>query len=68
MGVWGQIFFLLWRLPTPTKNSPLGFKYRLFYGLKDGTPDIRYDNEKGKKETFRKSLSKGYIFRISELY
>jgi hypothetical protein len=39
---------ILWGLPTPTKNSPQGFKYRLFYGLKDGTPVIRYDNEKGK--------------------
>jgi len=39
---------ILWRLPTPTKNSPHGLKYRLFYGLKDGTPVIRYDNEKGK--------------------
>jgi hypothetical protein len=39
---------ILWRLPTPTKNSRHGFKYRLFYGTKDGTSFIRYDNEKGK--------------------
>ena len=30
------------------KSTSHGFKYRLFYGLPDGTPVIRYDNEKGK--------------------
>ncbi len=38
---------ILWKLPT-TKDSPRRFKYRLFYGLDDGTPVIRYDNERGK--------------------
>jgi hypothetical protein len=39
---------ILWKLPAVTKSSSHGFKYRLFYGLKDGIPAIRYDNEKGK--------------------
>ena len=39
---------VLWKLPAKTKNSPHGFKYRLFYGLNDGTSVIRYDNERGK--------------------
>lgn len=39
---------ILWELPTPTRFRRHKLKYRLFYGLKDGTPVIRYDNEKGK--------------------
>jgi hypothetical protein len=38
---------ILWKLTT-SKNSPHGFKYRLFYGSNDGTSVLRYDNERGK--------------------
>jgi hypothetical protein len=39
---------ILWKLPTKTKFNRHGFKYRLYYGLEDGTSIVRYDNEKGK--------------------
>jgi hypothetical protein len=39
---------VIWRLPRRTKERQHGLKYRLYYGLADGTCIIRYDNEKGK--------------------
>lgn len=39
---------VLWQLPEPTKDRPHGLKYRLYYGLADGTGVVRYDNETGK--------------------
>ena len=39
---------VLWQLPRPTPDRPHGFKYRLYYGLADGTCLVRYDNETGK--------------------
>jgi hypothetical protein len=39
---------ILWRLPTSTPDRPDGLKYRLYYGLADGTCLVRYDNESGK--------------------
>jgi hypothetical protein len=39
---------VLWQLPRPTKDRPHGLKYRLYYGLADGTCVVRYDNETGK--------------------
>ena len=39
---------VLWRLPRPTLDKPQGLKYRLYYGLPDGTCVVRYDNEIGK--------------------
>jgi hypothetical protein len=39
---------VLWRLPEKTYDRPHGLKYRLFYGLADGTCVVRYDNETGK--------------------
>lgn len=39
---------ILWQLPDKTSDRPHGFKYRLFYGLSDGTCLVRYDNETGK--------------------
>ena len=39
---------VLWQLPKPTKDRPHGLKYRLYYGLADGTCVVRYDNETGK--------------------
>lgn len=39
---------VLWQLPAPTVDRPHGLKYRLYYGLADGTCLVRYDNETGK--------------------
>ena len=39
---------VLWQLPEKTFDRPHGLKYRLFYGLADGTCMVRYDNETGK--------------------
>jgi hypothetical protein len=39
---------VLWQLPRSTKDRPHGLKYRLYYGLPDGTCMVRYDNETGK--------------------
>ena len=39
---------VLWQLPRITKDRPYGLKYRLYYGLADGTCMVRYDNETGK--------------------
>ncbi len=39
---------VLWRLPEPTQERPHGLKYRLYYGLADGTCLVRFDNERGK--------------------
>ena len=38
---------VLWQLPEPTPERPLGFKYRLYYGRR-GVCLVRYDNETGK--------------------
>ena len=39
---------VLWRLPSKTSDRPHGLKYRLYYGLSDGTCVVRFDNESGK--------------------
>jgi len=39
---------VLWQLPEKTTDRPHGLKYRLYYGLDDGSCLIRYDNESGK--------------------
>ena len=39
---------VLWQLPEKTAEKPYGLKYRLYYGLADGTCAVRYDNETGK--------------------
>ena len=39
---------VIWRLPKDYPERPHGLKYRLYYGLADGTPLVRYDNESGK--------------------
>jgi len=39
---------VLWQLPRPSKDRSHGLKYRLYYGLADGTCVVRYDNETGK--------------------
>ena len=53
---------VLWQLPEKTSDRPHGLKYRLYYGLDNGTCLVRYDNEsakgdhkhiKGREESFR---------------
>lgn len=39
---------VLRRLPQKSAERPQGIKYRLYYGLADGTCLVRYDNESGK--------------------
>ena len=41
---------VLWQLPKRTSERPHGLKYRLYYGLADGTCIVRYDNETGKRD------------------
>ena len=38
---------VLWQLPNKTPDRPHGLKYRLYYGLGDGTNLVRFDNESG---------------------
>jgi hypothetical protein len=38
----------LWQLPRKTSDRPHGLKYRLYYGLGDGTCLVRFNNESGK--------------------
>ena len=53
---------VLWQLPEKTSDRPHGLKYRLYYGLDNGTCLVRYDNEsskgdhkhiKGREESFQ---------------
>jgi len=39
---------VLWKRPKKTSDRPYGLKYRLYYGLADGTCLVRFDNESGK--------------------
>ncbi len=39
---------VLWQLPGWSAEKPYAMKYRLYYGLSDGTCMVRYDNETGK--------------------
>jgi len=39
---------VLWMLPEKMPRSSHRFKYRLYYGLADGTCLVRYDNETAK--------------------
>ena len=39
---------ILWQLPHKTPDRTHGLKYRLYYGLDDGTSLVRFDNESGK--------------------
>jgi Family of unknown function (DUF6516) len=41
---------VLWQLPEKTRDMPHGLKYRLYYGLADGTCVVRYDNETAKSD------------------
>lgn len=39
---------VLWQLPEKITDKQYSLKYRLYYGLPDGTCLVRYDNEPGK--------------------
>ena len=39
---------ILWQLPQKSPDRPHGLKYRLYYGLADGSCIVLYDNESGK--------------------
>lgn len=39
---------ILWKLRERSSVRPHGLKYRLYYGLADGTCIVRYDNEAAK--------------------
>lgn len=39
---------VIWYLSEPLPGSPHPYKYRLFYGMADGSCLVRYDNERGK--------------------
>ena len=39
---------VLWQIPKKSAGKPYDIKYRLYYGLSDGTCIVRYDNEMGK--------------------
>ena len=41
---------VLWQLPHKTPDRAYGLKYRLYYGLGDGTCLVRFDNESGKSD------------------
>jgi hypothetical protein len=55
---------VLWQLPGTTAERPSGLKYRLYYGLPDGTCAVLYDNETGKGDHrhFR-TVEESYPFR-----
>ena len=41
---------VLWQLPHRVPDRLHGLKYRLYYGLGDGTCLVRFDNESGKAD------------------
>jgi hypothetical protein len=41
---------VLWKVLRASRERPHGLKYRLFYGAKDGSSAVRYDNEAGEGE------------------
>ena len=58
---------ILWQLPKKTKKRPHGLKYRLYYGLPDGTCIVRYDNETGKGDHKHvEKDEKAYQFKDAE--
>ena len=58
---------VLWKLPNKTTDRPHGLKYRLYYGLSDGTCIVRYDNESGKgNHKHIKGKEKSYQFKDVE--
>jgi len=58
---------VLWKLPNKTSDRLHGLKYRLYYGLSDGTCIVRYDNESGKgNHKHIKGKEKSYQFKDVE--
>ena len=58
---------VLWQLPEKTAENSHGLKYRLFYGLAEGTCVVRYDNEAGKGgHRHRRGKEERYRFRDVE--
>jgi hypothetical protein len=54
---------VLWQLPGKPSEKPRALKYRLYYGLADGTLIVRYDNETGKGDhRHRGGLEEPYVF------
>lgn len=39
---------VIWQIPRKSAEKPHKLKYRLYYGLAEGTCLVRYDNEMGK--------------------
>lgn len=57
----------LWQLPEKTTENPHGLKYRLYYGLADGSCLVRYDNETGKGDhRHRRDQEEPYQFEDVE--
>ena len=58
---------VLWQLPKKTAKNPHGLKYRLYYGLADGTSVLSPDNETGKGDhRHNKDQEKPYQFKDVE--
>ena len=57
---------ILWQLPGRAPDRPHGVKYRLYYGLADGTCLVRYDNESGKGD-HRHYRGKEQAYRFSSV-
>jgi hypothetical protein len=54
---------VLWQLSKKTPDRPHQLKYRLYYGLMDGTCIVRYDNEAGKGDhNHIREIEKAYRF------
>jgi len=53
----------LWQLPRKPQDRPHGLKYRLYYGINDGTCLVRFDIESGKGDHIHiGSQEKKYLF------
>ena len=58
---------VLWQLSKKSSERPHGLKYRLYYGLADGTCIVRYDNESGKGDhKHTKNREEPYQFKDVE--
>jgi hypothetical protein len=55
---------VIWQLPRLSPDRPHGIKYRLYFGLANGTALVRYDNESGKGDHrhYRDSGEQPYVF------
>jgi hypothetical protein len=57
---------VLWQLPGKFTDERYGLKYRLYYGLANGTCLVRYDNETGKGD-HRHFLDKDLPYRFKNV-